>query len=151
MRLRRDRHPASLLALAVVLAVGCGGGEPEPAENWTARDSAGVRVVENLRPAWGPGQTWRISDEPVLEIGVEEGEEAYELYRVVDALRLDDGRIVVSNAGTGELRFFDHQGTHLWNAGRHGQGPGEFGEFSSMRVWAVPGERSSPRITGTAE
>lgn len=57
---------------------------------------------------------------------------------MLDALRLEDGRIVISNAGTGELRFYDHEGTHLWNAGRHGQGPGEFGEFSSMRLWTGP-------------
>ncbi len=126
------------LALLIVFAEGCGGGKPEPAETWTVQDSADVRVVENLRPAWGPDEAWRAASEPLLEIGVEEGSEPYELYRVLDALRLEDGRIVVSNAGTGELRFFDHEGTHLWNAGRHGQGPGEFGEFSSMRIWAGP-------------
>jgi hypothetical protein len=131
-------HATLLLAAAVVFATGCGGGEPEPAETWLVRDSAGVRVVGNLQPAWGPGEAWQVAAEPVLEIGVEEGDEPYELYRVLDALRLEDGRIVIGNAGTGELRFFDHEGTHLWNAGRHGQGPGEFGEFSSMRLWAGP-------------
>jgi hypothetical protein len=138
MMLRIDRPAAYLLALAGTFAVGCGSREPEPAETWTVRDSAGVRIVENLRPAWGTGEAWHVAPEPVLEIGVEEGDEPYELYRVLDALRLEDARIVVSNAGTGELRFFDHEGTHLWNAGRHGQGPGEFGEFSSMRLWAGP-------------
>jgi hypothetical protein len=135
---REERCAAPLLALAVISAVGCGGVEHEPTEAWMVRDSAGVRVVENLQPGWGTGEAWRVADEPLLEIGVEEGEEAYELYRVLDAMRLEDGRIVISNAGTGELRFFDPQGTHLWNAGRHGQGPGEFGEFSSMRLWAGP-------------
>jgi hypothetical protein len=134
---REERCAAPLLALAVISAVACGG-EPGPADTRTVQDSAGVRVVENLQPAWGPGEAWQVADEPILEIGVEDGEEPYELYRVLDALRLQDGRIVISNAGTGELRFFDHEGTHLWNAGRHGQGPGEFGEFSSMRVWAGP-------------
>jgi A/G-specific adenine glycosylase len=142
-RRRREMHREipratfSLLA-AVIFATGCGGGGPEPAETSTVRDSATLRVVENLRPAWAPEQAWRVASEPTLEIGVEEGDDPYELYRVLDALRLDDGRIVISNAGTGELRFFDHEGAHLWSAGRHGQGPGEFGEFSSMRVWAGP-------------
>ncbi len=138
MTLRSNRCAIPTLALAVVFAVGCGGGDSEPAETWMVSDSAGVRVVENSRPAWGAGEAWQVAVEPVLEIGVEEGDEPYELYRVLDALRLEDGRIVVSNTGSGELRFFDHDGTHLWNAGRHGQGPGEFGEFSSMRLWAGP-------------
>jgi hypothetical protein len=137
MMLRASRCAPPLLALTAACAVACGG-EPGPADTRTAQDSAGVRLVENLQPAWGPGEAWRVADEPVLEIGVEEGAEAYELYRVLDALRLEDGRIVISNAGTGELRFFDPQGMHLWSAARNGQGPGEFGEFSSMRLWAGP-------------
>jgi hypothetical protein len=137
MKPRTHRCAALLLAGTTACTAGCGG-EPGPADAWTVRDSAGLRVVENLQPAWTPGVAWRVADEPGLEIGVEEGEEPYQLYRVLDALRLDDGRIVISNAGTGELRFFDPEGTHLWNAGRHGQGPGEFGEFSSTRLWAGP-------------
>ncbi len=46
--------------------------------------------------------------------------------RVAGALKLDDGRILVANAGTGELRFFDASGTLLSSTGRKGSGPGEF-------------------------
>ncbi len=118
------------------IALGCTEAPEEAA--WLVRDSADVRVVENLRPAWEAGQAWRVFETPALEIGVEEGEEPYMLFRAMDALRLPDGRIVVSNAGSGELRFFDHEGVFLYSAGRHGQGPGEFGEFSSMRLWSAP-------------
>ncbi len=122
--------PLALLALVL----GCAGPEESPA--WLVRDSADVRVVENLQPAWGPEVAWRVAAEPTVEIGAEEGEDPYIFFRVFDALRLNDGRIIVSNAGSGEIRFFDPQGGFLYSVGRQGQGPGEFGEFSSMRIWA---------------
>lgn len=40
-----------------------------------ARDSAGVRIVESLRPAWLEGEPWAVGSEPLLRIGVMEGEE----------------------------------------------------------------------------
>jgi hypothetical protein len=133
--IRRHSWHVALPALTfVVCSTGCRS-ESREAEPWTVRDSSDVRIVENQVPAWGEGDEWRVADEPALEIGVEEGEEPYQLFRVSDAVRLADGRIVVSNAGSGELRFFDLEGRFLYSAGRHGQGPGEFGEFSSMRVW----------------
>jgi hypothetical protein len=39
---------------------------------------------------------------------------------------MPDGRTLVVNAGTQELRFFDPAGAFLHSVGRQGQGPGEF-------------------------
>ncbi len=75
----------------------------------------------------------------MLEVGVEEGDQAYQLFRVFSALRLADGTVVIGNAGSGELRFFDRSGRFLRSAGRHGAGPGEFGEYSAMHLWRSPG------------
>ena len=60
------------------------------------RDSAGVRITELP----GPGLTsslpeWRIGSEPSLEIGVREGDEAFQFSGIVGVLTLSDGRIVV--------------------------------------------------------
>ncbi|NIR42843.1 MAG: hypothetical protein GWN99_03115 [Gemmatimonadetes bacterium] len=132
---RSPTRGACLIGLLAFSAAACA----EPAEEaaWTVRDSADVRVVENVRPAWMPETAWRVAEMPSLEIGVEDGEEPYVFFRVSDALRLPDGRIVVGNSGTGELRFFDPTGRFLYRAGGHGQGPGEFGEFSSIRIWGA--------------
>ncbi len=73
---------------------------------------------------------------PFLSIGVEEGETPYEFDRVFDAYRHSDGRVVVSNAGSHELRIFDSTGKYLGALGRRGQGPMEFGEFSSQYLYA---------------
>jgi hypothetical protein len=90
------------------------------------RDSAGITIVENTAPAWTAAEAWRISPEPVLRIGTMAGAPAYQLYQVAGATRLPDGRIVVANAGTAELRFYAADGRHLASAGGRGGGPGEF-------------------------
>lgn len=88
------------------------------------RDSAGIEIVENtVGDAAIP--RWRLSEAPRVSIGVVEGaEEAYRLDAVRGAM-LDDDRIIVLNAGSGELRFFDLQGRHVHSVGRKGDGPGE--------------------------
>ncbi|HEU4830543.1 MAG TPA: 6-bladed beta-propeller [Gemmatimonadales bacterium] len=69
---------------------------------------------------------WEVSPAPVVSIGVAEGEAAYELHRASDAIALRDGRIVVANSGSSELRVFDSAGVYLKSIGRQGSGPGEF-------------------------
>lgn len=90
------------------------------------RDSAGVRIVENVAPSWSEGEAWRVEESPAVEIGLLDGPEPYQLFQVGAAKRLSDGRIVVANVGTGELRFYDTEGRHLLSAGGKGGGPGEF-------------------------
>ncbi len=124
-----------LLALA---AGGCGTGA-ERSGSAEVRDSAGIQIVENWAPKWDGGSGWHLSEEPALEIGVLEGDPAYQLFRVADAVRLADGRIVVANAGTYELRFYSAKGDFISSTGREGGGPGEFGGI----LWLVPLEGDS--------
>jgi hypothetical protein len=115
--------------VALMLAAGlasCTERGREGAQYFTVRDSAGIQIIESERPAWEDGRQWRLSEQPVLAIGVRDGAEEYQLYRVYGSVRLSDGRIVVANAGTNELRFFDSSGDFLNSAGRSGEGPGEF-------------------------
>lgn len=130
----------SLLALtlgaAAVALGGCGSGDrTRPAA--TVRDSAGITIVENEPGGvWGEGEAWRISTEPLLDIGVLEGDEVYQLHNASDAVRLGDGRIVVANGGTHELRFYAADGSHLQSVGREGGGPGEFQQLSGIELRA---------------
>lgn len=102
------------------------------------RDSAGIRIVENARPPEGSRLGWRIGPEPAVSIGVFEGEEPYLLHWALDATRLGDGRIVVANAGTDELRVFDSQGNYLATWGREGEGPTDFRGLVAVETW--PGD-----------
>ncbi len=102
------------------------------------RDSAGVRIVDNVRPPEGSRPGWTIGPEPTVSIGAFEGEEPYMLDRVSDATRLSDGRIVVVNSGTSEMRVFDASGTYLAAWGGRGDGPGEFRDLLYAEPW--PGD-----------
>ncbi len=53
---------------------------------------------------------WRLSQQPVLDIGVASGDPVYELTDAASSLRLDDGGIVIADIGIGELRYFDAAG-----------------------------------------
>jgi len=124
-----DRTIRPALALLLVLATDACDTGPARRSGPEVRDSAGVRIVENSGPQWPDGGGWRLGESPTLDIGVVEGDNAYQFFNVAGALRLDDGRIVIANAGTGELRIFDAAGTFLSSSGRKGSGPGEFEEM----------------------
>ncbi len=100
------------------------------------RDSAGIRIVENARPADDSRLPWRIGPEPSVSIGEVTGEEAYLLHGADDAVMLPDGRIVVANTGTSEIRVFDAAGMHQATWGRAGAGPGEFTALAGVASWA---------------
>jgi len=121
---------ACLVVLAASLS-GCAGRRNDVGV--VVRDSGGTRIVENLEGAWGPGEGWNLSEEPVVSIGRTDGPQEYLLHRVQTALLLPDRRILVANSGTSELRYFDSSGTYLYSVGRDGFGPGEFKEIAS--VW----------------
>lgn len=96
-----------------------------PGTSALVSDSAGVRIVENTSPVWQPGEEWRLSAQPSVDIGGGDVEED-QLFRVEGALRLSDGRIVISNGGSNEIRFYDDGGEFVKSTGRQGEGPGEF-------------------------
>lgn len=119
--------------LALLAALACAGDEPPPAALATdvvRRDSSGIEIVEVSAAGFAALPVWRLTSEPVLTIGELDGEAPYLFGRIADAVRLSDGTIAVADGygetGSGELRFFDAQGTFIGAAGRTGRGPGEF-------------------------
>jgi hypothetical protein len=105
----------------------------------TTRDSAGLAIIESSSPEWAEHPPWRLGAEPRLTIGTAEGSEEYQLNWIWDAIRLQSGVIVIGNAGSQELRFYDSMGTFIRSAGRKGEGPGEFGPYADLRMWRLPG------------
>jgi hypothetical protein len=88
------------------------------------RDSAGIAIVEIGSPVARGGL--QLAAEPLVEIGRGDGPAEYQFYRVAGAARLADGRIVVLNAGTHQIRFYSTDGRFLSAHGGEGRGPGEF-------------------------
>ena len=126
-------------AIAALAALACQESREE-AEEFRAeiRDSAGIRIVENERPPEGSRLGWRIGPEPSASIGALEGDEPYMLHEAWAATKLPDGRIVVANKGSGELRAFDAHGSHLATWGGRGEGPGDFLSLERVAPW--PGD-----------
>jgi hypothetical protein len=122
---------ASIL-LFVVLLVGCDDA-PAPEPTFTVRDSAGIEIVESSAPLLDP-DAWTISDDPVLQIGETEGEDAY-LFAGINPLEATNlrlvfrwtmDRIVVCNGTDRTVRIFDRLGELIKMVGGEGEGPDEF-------------------------
>lgn len=114
---------SATLALAVLLCAACDGDSADANVSVQARDSAGVRIVENRGVA--PALGWTVDTVPLVSIGGE-GQPGGPLFQVTGALRMPDGRIVVASAGTRQVRFHGADGRLLRSVGRAGEGPGEF-------------------------
>lgn len=129
-------RPAALLAVLATVLAGCTESESSASPAVVESDSSGIAVVENdlLRL----DSQCEIRSEPRVEIGTAIGEPAYQLYRVFGATVLGDGRIVLVNQGSSELRFYDPEGQFLMSAGHEGDGPGEFRR--PFLLWRLPGD-----------
>ncbi len=96
------------------------------------RDSAGVQIVESIAPLWSGSDAWRLSDEPLFIIHASDGGEEN---RLLDPASIDvdsRGRIIIADgnqAGWDAILVYDSTGTFIAQAGREGEGPGEFGQL----------------------
>lgn len=98
---------------------------------------------------------WEVTSEPLLSMGVVEGEEAYQFSSIRHVRTLADGRIALIDGGSWSVRVYDAEGEHLLSRGRRGDGPGEFrapiyvedgyeGGFSVLE----PGRRMASKFDG---
>ena len=126
-------------ALLLVSLTGCGETRVSaPAAEPVIRDSAGVRIVENVAPLWtSPEQAWRLSTEPRVEIRGS-GQVAEQMpLDPASVYRASNGWYVVADgmfAGWDEVMLFDEAGRFMASYGREGRGPCEFGQL----WWAQP-------------
>jgi hypothetical protein len=125
--------PIVLISVATLTACGA-----DPHSTATTRDSAGVVIVESWQSQWQPGEGWHLSTDPILQIGQADGPPELQFHRVEGAIVLSDGRIVVANAGSGEIRFFDETGGFVASVGGLGDAPGEYRQITGLG--AGPGD-----------
>ena len=111
------------------------------------QDSAGITIVENDPPAPDSRLPWEFSAQPSLTIGAVDSGEADELFRVTDAIRLADGRIVIANSGSSEIRVFNPDGSHsaTWGAKARARASSPTVRTPSH---SGPATRSLPRTPG---
>jgi hypothetical protein len=105
----RSSEKAGLVFLTILVLAGC----ESPSDSNAAGD-------------------WHLSDEPVLAIGLTDGEAAYQFHQITGVVRLADERVVVADGGSQEIRIFDREGRHLRTLGGAGEGPAEFRSMGSL-------------------
>lgn len=98
-------------------------------------DSAGIQIIRSEHPTWEEDEGWQVDPAPTLDIS---GEDDEGLFRLGSPRVMSDGRIVLFNGGNCEVRFYSDTGDLLATYGRCGEGPGEFGQRSS--IWPWPGD-----------
>ena len=111
----------------LLLSVLCGCAQVDrPPPAYAMRDSAGITIVESLDLDVATLPLWTMSAAPALEIGGNSDDPGHQLTQVVNTFRLGDGRIVLGDRVSREVRFFDPDGGHSLSVGGPGGGPGEF-------------------------
>lgn len=81
---------------------------------------------------------WRLTDEPVVTIGVLDGAPEYLFDRVTGLALLTGGRVAVADLGSGAVRVYGPDGLYLRSLGSRGDGPGEFRQ--PIGVFAFAGD-----------
>jgi hypothetical protein len=124
-----------VLAAFIPLLAGCNPREPESV---LVRDSAGVEIVTSEVPSWREGETWVVSESPLLRLGSRGAPPEQQFGRIRGVALLDNGTIVVADGMAQEIRLFDREGAFLRRIGGRGDGPGEFAAL--MRMFVVNGD-----------
>ena len=114
------RCPTAVLA---ALTIACAA--PDEALVISSPPEPGTTVT-NREPAWTRSTRWTMGRSPAIEIGGGGANAANALLKVAGVVRLDDGTVVVANASSGELRYFDRTGEHITTSGGIGIGRATF-------------------------
>lgn len=130
---RSVRIRTSLTAALGLAAAACAS-EVASDPSFRTIDSAGVRLVENGGDVWSVPSSRSLSAEPVVRIGAVDGDPVYLFDQIRAVVALVDGRIVVANAGTNTVRWFDPAGRFLFERGGEGDGPGEFRRLAGVTL-----------------
>jgi len=126
----RREVPFLLSALTGLGLAACDGAGSPSVEGPVTGDSAGIQVVEY--PAGPPeAPEWSVSLRDAVHL-------SGDFFRIRGAVRSEDGRVAVADGAELRVRFFAADGSPAGEAGREGEGPGEFRHLSALMPW--PGD-----------
>ena len=122
-------------AIAVLLA---GSAPPAAAQRTTVRDSAGITIVETARTVL-PRTAFTLSPRPTVQVtGRNDVLEYLFSPNVVAVARLSDGRLVVGDQWSFNVRIFSADGRHQRTFGSMGSDPGQLGPMT--RIFILPAD-----------
>lgn len=127
------RRPASIpwgiAFLCLLFLPSCQGGDTTP-PLIVQRDSAGIQIVEAMRPLWGDSSGWSIDPDPVVDLTLTGSGPDHEFYRVGSMKQRPDGSLMLANRSSEEVRVYSATGDFLGSFGGSGEGPGEFNDLN---------------------
>ncbi len=91
-------------------------------------------VISGARGTWTAAERWEVDARSAVTIGELDGPEEYTFGEVAGVAVAGDGRIYVGDAQALEVRVYSPDGEFLFRFGRKGEGPGEFGNISGLRL-----------------
>lgn len=132
-----SRTPTRLCTALLLLCgiVACSGPDSGP-PLVVQRDSAGIQIIEAMRPLWGDSSLWSIDPEPILDLALSGSGPAHEFFRVRGLKQRPDGSLVLANRASQEIRRYSPDGEFLGALGRPGEGPGEFSNLQRIELVA---------------
>ncbi len=123
------RPPTSLVRcfflLILPLLPSCQGGDSGPPLT-VQRDSAGIEIIEAMRPIWGDSSLWSIDPEPLVDLTLTGSGPDHEFYRAGSMMQRPDGSLMIADRSSEEVRVFSATGEFVASFGGSGDGPGEF-------------------------
>lgn len=90
------------------------------------RDSAGIEIVEAMRPLWGDSSRWSIDPDPLVDLTLSGSGERHEFHRAHSMRQRPDGSFMIADGSSREVRVFSATGEFQGSFGGSGDGPGEF-------------------------
>ena len=132
---RSTAHPWSAVLLLLCGSVSCSPADSGP-PLMVQRDSAGIQIVEVLRPLWGDSSLWSIDPEPLVDLTLSGSGASHEFFRVRGLKQRPDGALVFANRASQEIRLYSAEGEFLGAMGGRGQGPGEFSNLQRVKFVA---------------
>jgi hypothetical protein len=119
--------------LAALGFCACAESETNDPATLERRDSVGISIVEVADLSGVDTLLWRVDANAAITIGVSDGDAPYLFTSIGGVARLDDGRIVVADRGTDQVRFFDSSGRFLKTVGGTGDGPLEYRSIDVLK------------------
>ena len=131
-------HRKSILCCLVALPL-CGlpsftAGQDSRPPLVVERDSAGIQIVEAMRPLWGDSSLWSVGTEPAVDLSLSGTGPPHEFFRARSMKQRPDGSLMIADGSSQEVRVFSATGEFLESFGGRGQGPGEFRNLQAIEI-----------------
>lgn len=131
-------HRKSILCCLVALPL-CGlpsftAGQDSRPPLVVERDSAGIQIVEAMRPLWGDSSLWSVGTEPAVDLSLSGTGPPHEFFRARSMKQRPDGSLMIADGSSQEVRVFSATGEFLGSFGGRGQGPGEFRNLQAIEI-----------------